>query len=752
MKSKVQRSQRGYIAFAPLLPVAFGALAGSAAAQTSLPPVVVTTPSPVIRTPAAAPPAPKAAPAPKRPPGSAAPAVQASPPATESAVAADSTGEPPPGVLIVAEQAFVPVTIVPGREVLAETGANLADSLQNRPGISATNFAPGSSRPVIRGFDTYRVRVQENGIGTHDVATLSEDHAVPIDPNAADRIEVVRGPATLRYGSQAIGGVVNATNGRIPEMMPRGGFSAVIQGGVSSVDSGRDSAFKVTGGAGNFVAYADSFERNSKDYNTPLGRQANSAAQANGHAVGGSFVGRDGYMGLSFSRYASLYGVPGGEAAEKRVRIDLERTQLQSRGAWRPGSFGVEAVRYWLGHTRYGHSEIASHDDEDEIGSRFSNRETEGRVEVQHMPVRTILGELRGAVGVQLGRRAMEGKSFEGDSLLDLARTRSTAVFLFEELQLTRQLRIQGALRYEHNTVSGNGLDLSDPTTPATVTAERTFKPVSASVGALYDLPAGVVLRGTAQFTERAPDAAELFSKGIHEATGTFEIGNPFLGIERARTFEIGLRRANGAFRFDASLYHTTFKGFIFKQLQPGTCGEVFFDPDTLEGCESAGGAGGELRELRFNQRDATFYGAELIGQLDLAKLWTGTFGVEGQYDFVHAEFSGGEAVPRIPPHRLGGGVYWRNANWLAKVGMLHAFRQDKIGLGETSTNGYTLLNAELSYTQRLPGNTYVPELTIGLKGSNLLDDDVRNHVSFKKGEVLLPGANVRLFGRIKLN
>ena len=732
---------------------------GAAHAQTALPPVVVTTPSPVVRPatpPTSAPPPPAAvqtaAPRPKspQPQSAAAPASPTpQPPAPVVQAPVPLSIEPPPGVLLVGDQTFAPVTIVPSREVLSQTGSNLADVLQSKPGITASNFAAGSSRPIIRGFDNYRVRVQENGIGSHDVSALSEDHAVPIDPNAAERIEVVRGPATLRFGSQAIGGVVNATNGRIPEAVPRGGVSAVVQGGVSSVDRGRDGAFRVTAGAGNFVAYADGFERQADDYRTPQGRQLNSFALANGHALGGSFVGRDGFMGLALSRYSSLYGIPGGEQAEKRTRIDMEQTRLQSRGEWRPGGGGIEAIRYWFGHTRYGHSEISFNSDEgmDELGSRFTNKETEGRLEVQHMPIGTMLGELRGAVGVQMGRRAMEGRSFEGDSLLDLAKTRSAAVFIFEELQMTRQLRLQGALRYEHNNVTGTGLDTTDPTAPFAVGADRTFRPVSASAGFLYDLPAGVVLRATAQLTQRAPDAAELFSKGLHEATRTFEIGNPFLGIERARTFELGLRRAQGGFRFDASVYHTRFDGFIFKRLTGFTC------DDTIDTCTSNGvGTGTELRELKFEQRDATFYGAELIGQLDLARVWGGTFGVEAQYDFVQASFAGGGNVPRIPPHRAGGGVYWRDAGWLAKVSVLHAFRQDRIEINETATSGYTLLGAELSYTQRLASGSYVPEFTIGLKGDNLLNDDVRNHVSFKKDEVLLPGANVRLFGRIKLN
>lgn len=530
--------------------------------------------------------------------------------------------------------------------------------------------------------------------------------------------------------------------------MPRGGAKGEIFGGISSVDGGRDGGFKASAGAGNVVVYGDRFERSAGDYRTPRGRQANSAVTAEGHAVGGSVVGRDGYVGVAFSRYASLYGIPGVEAALNKTRIDMEQTKIQSRGEWRPKSFGIEAVRFWLGTSRYGHDEIAFNADEghDETGSRFTNRETEARVEIQHMPIGTVLGEVRGAIGIQLGRRALEGRSFEGDSLLDLARTRNAAAFWFEELQLTRTIRLQGALRIEQSSHEGIGLDVTDPLAARAVAAERTFKPVSASAGALFDLPSGVVMRATAQLTERAPDAAELFSKGIHEATGTFEIGNPNLGLERARTFEIGFRRARGDLRFDASLYHTRFDGFIFKRLTGLGCGETFAD------CESAGGTETELKELRFEQRDATFYGAELIGQLDLARIAGGTFGVEGQYDFVHATFAAGGNVPRIAPHRAGGGIYWRDTGWLAKIGVLHAFRQDRIAATETATSSYSLLNAELSYTKRLAGSVYVPELTIGVRGDNLLNDDVRNHVSFKKDEVLLPGASVRLFGKIKLN
>jgi iron complex outermembrane receptor protein len=653
---------------------------------------------------------------------------------------------PIPGTIIVIDDAFVPVTVTTQQEIERHQGATLADTLQTKPGIAGTTFAPGANRPVIRGFDGYRVRTQEDGIGTHDVASLSEDHAVPIDPFAAEHVEVVRGPATLRYGSQAIGGVVDAGNSRIPDVMPRAGFSARFSGGLNSVNDGRDGGVSVTAGAGNFVAHADAFERHSGDYRTPAGRQLNSFVDSEGFAAGGSFVGPNGFIGVSVSRFASLYGIPGEEAEEERPRIDLEQVKLLSKGEWRVRDHGIEAIRYWFGASDYAHDEVVSEGGSDAIGSRFTNEEQEGRIEVQHLPIGTGLGQLRGAAGVQIGHRETTGTSFEGDNLLEPARTRSIAGFWFEELQMTSALRLQAAARLEHTEVAGIGLaDFSDPLNPVLFDGERSFRPASASLGLLYELPRGVVARLTGQYTERAPDAGELYSKGVHEATGTFEIGNPNLAKEKAGTVEIGLRRARGDLRFDASAYYTRFDGFIFKNLTGLKC-EATLDTCALDPTL-------ELDQVLFEQRDATFYGVELAAQYDVAPIWRGVWGIEGQYDFVRARFEDGGNVPRIPPHRLGGGMFYRDRSWLARVGLLHAFRQDEIGANETPTSSYTLLNAELSYTMMLERNGgIVPELTIGVRGENLLDDDVRNHVSFKKDEVLLPGASVRLFGTIRLN
>jgi len=734
-----------------------GAIAQSAQSPASdtieLPEVVVTVPSPVVK--------------PSKTSGSGgAGAVQAAPQEPQP----EPTLQPLPNAIVGGEGLFVPVTVTTDRELLSDGGATVTDTLQHKPGISGTNFAPGANRPIIRGLDSYRIRTQENGIGTHDVAAISEDHAIPVDPLSASQIEVVRGPATLRYGSQAMGGVVAIENGRIPIFVPPSGISGQVSGAYSSVDEGSDASFSVTGGGSGVAVHADAFNRNADDYDSPLGTVVNSFVESRGGSVGASLIGSDGFIGVAYTRFESLYGIPGEEAEEGvDPRIDMVQDKVLAKGEWRVRSGGIDAVRFWFGASDYEHQEFAIHDpgvdDQFEVGSRFTNREQEARVEVQHVPVATAFGELTGAVGVHFDNRNTRGQSFEGESLLEPVHTRSFAGFWFEELALGAGVRLQAASRIEHTEVDGSGWqsfveDPGDPDhfLPDAFDGSRSFAPVSVGLGMLYDLPFATVARLNGQYVERAPDAAELFSKGMHEATGTFEVGNPFLDKEKAMTIEAGLKKATGPFRFDVGAYYTRYNGFIYRQLTDREC-----DPEAEAGgefhCEVGGGGGGghshEAFDLvYFQQRDATFYGAELSGQLDVGRVWNGIWGFDAQYDFVRAKFTNGENVPRIPPHRLGGGIYYHDANWFARAGLLHAFEQDDFGVNEIATPGYTLVSAEASYTFALDSvDGDVPYMTIGVRGENLADDEVLNHASFKRAEnVLQPGASVRLFGTVKLN
>ena len=273
--------------------------------------------------------------------GAAAPAADEAPPAT---AAPKPELVPLPGSIVSAEGVFVPVTVTTQRELVGQGGATITETLQLKPGISGTSFAPGANRPIIRGLDSYRVRTQENGIGTHDVAAISEDHAIPVDPLAADRVEVVRGPATLRYGSQAIGGVVSVENERIPTFIPPGGFSGKVIGGYSSVDDGADGAISATAGAGGVAVHADGFKRSAEDYSSPRGTVRNSFVESEGASIGASLIGSDGFIGLAYTRFESLYGVPGEEADEGvDPQIDMVQDKVTAKGEWRGGSNGIEA-------------------------------------------------------------------------------------------------------------------------------------------------------------------------------------------------------------------------------------------------------------------------------------------------------------------------------------------------------------------------------------------------------------------------
>jgi iron complex outermembrane receptor protein len=740
--------------------------AGPATAETAtvLPDIVVTAPSPIVRArPRPAAPV-VAAPAPEAPP---------------SAPAAS-----PPGWLPIVADQFATVTVVTREDIQRNGGATLGDLLFARPGITGSSFAPGaSSRPIVRGLDSYRVRIQENGIGSNGVSDIAEDHAVPLDPLSAERVEVVRGPATLRWGSQAIGGVVNATNNRIPDALPcppqaqpRGygmpvkaiGPAAMagpclkyeMRGGFNSVDNGLDGAVILDAGAGNFAFHADASGRHADDYRIPRypylpprdqtlpfnGRQPNSSMRADGQSVGGSYIFDQGFVGVAVSRFASFYRVPGLESTETNTRIDMNQTKVTSRGEFRPQAGGIDAIRFWFGHTDYKHDELANEGGFDGVQQTFTNKEQEGRIEVQLLPFDLRFATLTTATGVQGLHQRLTAPGVEG-GLFDPNRTTSVAGFMFNEFRFNETQRAQISGRIEEARVTGSVPDLLvNPL--VNIERDRRFTPKSAAIGFLQDLPWDLVGSVTAQYVERAPRAPELLSRGVHEATETFDIGNPNLKIEAAKTVEIGLRRPRGQFRFEATAYYTRYSNFIFRNLTGETCDT---DVTTCTGAPFFG-AGGDLNQAIYSQRDATFRGGEFQSQLDVAPLWNGTFGIENQFDVVRATFADGTNVPRIPPVRVGGGVFWRDANWLARVNLLHAFGQNKIATaGETPTNGYDLLKAELSYTTPLRPNDFgARTLTVGIVGNNLLNDDIRNHVSFKKDEVLMPGRGVRFFATLK--
>lgn len=715
-----------------------------AAAQTSaeLPSATITA-SPIVRR--ASRPSPASAP---RQAPAAVPSFDAAPPAPSPDLYQ--------GTLPVVADQFATVTVMPRGEIDRSTGQTLGEILQEKPGITSSGFAPGAaSRPIVRGLDNYRVRIQENGIASSGVSEIGEDHGVPVDPLAAQTVEVIRGPATLRYGSQAIGGVVNAENNRIPTAIPQRGFAFEGRGAITTVDRGRDGAVLLDAGGGNFAVHADIWGRNSGDYKIPsypylfpeppaplVNRwQPNSAHQSNGNSIGGSFVFDRGYFGFAYTNFESKYQVPGQEATETRTNIDMKQSKLTSKGEFRPDAGVIEAIRYWFGATDYKHAEIA--DEGGFYGEQqyFLSNQKEGRVEVQLQPFDLRFAALTTAVGVQMSREKLDAPGLEG-GLFDPNTTRSFAGYMFNELRFNATQRMQLSGRIESYNVKGMVPDLFVDDS-VNIWRDRQFIPLSGAVGFLQNLPGDLVASVTYQHVERAPRAPELLSRGVHEATGTFDIGNPNLATEVANSVEAGIRRAKGPLRFEATAFYTRFSGFIYRNLTGETCDEDF--------ASCAPGNAGELLQAVYSQRDATFRGAEAQAQYDVAPILRGVWGIDGRYDIVRATFTDGTNVPRIPPQRLGGGVYYRDGNWFARVGLLHAFPQNDIADYETQTGGYDLLKAELSYTSKLPGDpSGLSEVKFGVAGDNLLNDDVRFAQSFKKDEVLQPGRTVKVFATVK--
>jgi len=688
---------------------------------------------------------------------------RAAPPTPAAPEAPDG---PPRGALHIVADQFATVTVVSNEELRRSTGATLGDVLFSKPGVTGSTFAPGAaSRPIIRGLDNYRVRIQENGIGASGVSELGEDHAVPLDPLGASQIEVVRGPATLRWGSQAVGGVVNASNRRIPEAPPcREGAAAPekavgcarleMRSAVATVANGLETAALLDAGRENVAIHADVHGRRASDYRisaypylfppdpAPLvgGRQPNSSNRSGGASLGGSYFFDAGYFGVAVTQFDSLYRIPGVEPAETGTRIDLRQTKVTAKGAFRPQSTMIDSIRFWSGLTDYKHHELADEGDGDGVRQTFTSKAHESRVEVQLAPLDVGVAKMAGVVGLQGTYQALTAPGREG-GLFDPNRTKSVAGFLFDEFRLSETSRAQIAGRIELVEVTGSFPNLLvAPGLP--LPRNRNFAPKSGAVGFLQNLPGDMVASLTAQYVERAPRAPELLSRGAHESTGTFDIGNPDLRIEAAKSVELGLRRAVGPFRFEATVFYTRFDGFIFRNFTGRTCGGDFAS------CAPAGEGGG-LRQAVYAQRDAIFRGAEFQSQWDATPLMGGVLGVENRFDVVRATFAGGGNVPRIPPVRLGGGLFWRDANWLARVDLLHAFPQNCVDpTAETQTRGYNLLKAEISYRTTLDPRSG-REMTLGLVGNNLLDEAMRNSVSFRKDEVLLPGADLRFFANM---
>lgn len=609
------------------------------------------------------------------------------------------------------------VTQVGRDDILKNGGANLADALRDVPGVADTSFAAGASRPVIRGMDAFRVAVLENGISASDVSEVGPDHGVPIDPLSARDIEVVRGAATLRYGSQAIGGVVNEINNRVPFELPSAPFSGEISSGYDTNGAGTDGSVLLDARAGQFAFHADAFGRRVSDYDIAGDQeQPNSFFRGGGYSGGTSyFFGDDNssHVGLGVVHYDARYGIP-----SDTTYIDMNQDKVMGDLSLHLGDGLVQSLNVTGAYSDYRHEEK---DPDGTIESTFLNRESNGRAELLLGPIGPFSAS---AIGVQYGDRHF---SVLGDDFLSPTHTQTQALFAFTEAPLGERLHLQAAARVEH--VSADGTPASNIPTSAD------FTPVSGSVGLLYDVSNTLKLGLTLSSAARAPGQVELFARGPHDGPGTFEVGDPDLGIERANSIEATLRYRSDRFRFEGALWDARFSDYIFGFLTGNLC-------DDSGDCSNPAGA--DLKQLFYRQRDANFWGAEGRATYDLANSSSGTLQAVALGDFVRAQFSdGGGDVPRIQPYRLGAGLNWLSAHVDAGVMFVYVGPQDRVPAGDTTTDGYVELDANLAWRPiALNG------VELALVGHNLTDDVQRNAVALNRDVVELPGRDVRLVVR----
>ena len=633
------------------------------------------------------------------------------------------------------------LTVLDSEELAKDVRPSIGETLARQPGISASSFGPTASRPILRGLSGDRIRLLTDGIGSFDVSASSPDHAVALNPLTAERIEVLRGPSALLYGSSAIGGVVNIVDRRIPRRAPENavGVAGLLSYGTAADERSANLSVDVPV-TGHFILHADGNWSKSDDLETGghlltkelrgqaaaspdpeiqaladlKGKLPNSAAKSWEAAGGLAYVDGDLNIGASFTHHDALYGVPIRFSLDPAIEaeaptIDVSQDRYDAR-AEIPLSGLFSQVRLRGGYSKYRHHEI---EDTGEIASTFRSKGGEGRAEL----VQAERGGWSGTSGLQyLDRKVgIEGE----EKFLPDSKQRQTGIFTMQSV-VRGPFRLEGGARIEFSKLSA--AEDEDLETPA---MKRSFTTFSASGGASYDFSPGWRAGATLAYSSRAPSIEELFANGPHAGTQAFEVGDPGLDPEKSVSAEVSIRRHSGPVRITASAYYTHFSNYIF-QAQTGEIED-------------------NLPVFAYGQGKANYYGFELETKAELGDAlgihWDGDLIA----DYVHATVKDFGPAPQIPPLRLLGGISGSKGPVEGRVEVEHAFRQNRNAPLETETDGYTLVNASLDWTP-LADN---PDLTLSLAANNIFDVVARRHSSLLKDYAPLAGRDIRVTARL---
>ena len=635
------------------------------------------------------------------------------------------------------------VTVLQGTDLTRELRGTIGETLSRQAGVSSTSFGPNASRPILRGFQGERIRILNDGIGSFDVSNTSVDHAVVINPQLAERIEVLRGPASLLYGSSAIGGVVNIVDKRIPREVPTEPVHLDVLGSFGSAATERNiSGVVEVPVTDRIVLHADGSFAESDDLriggfvlSRPVraaalasgdpavrdlavldGRLPNSAARTWAAGGGAAFIDADGELGFAYSHYDSLYGVPprfdlatgDGEA----VRLKVKQDRIDLRGQINAGGSFIDTIKFRFGYADYRHSEL---DDAGAIGTTFLNQGLEGRLEVAQTKRDIGSGTWRGATGVQLFARRFE--AIGDEAFVPRNDTLQAGIFTLQEVDFGAA-SVETAGRYERANVKASVSDFRG----APVFSDRNFDLFSGSLGASFGFAQGWRLGVNLSHTERAPAAEELLANGPHAGTQAFEIGNPDFVKERANGAELILRGKGEGYSFEASVYYSRFSDYIY-EVQTGAVED-------------------NLPIFQILQDNARYIGFEVQGSATLARLGDSEIKLDALADYTDAKIlGGGGMVPRIPPLRILAGIGVSGPVWDARAEIEHATSQTRLAAFETETAAYTLVNASISirpFADR-------PNTAIVVSANNLFDVDARRHASFLKNFAPLAGRDIRV-------
>lgn len=645
------------------------------------------------------------------------------------------------------------VAVLKAEDLTASLKPSIGDTLEHTAGVSSTSFGPSASRPVLRGLQGERVKLLTNGIGAIDVSNTSADHAAVINPLLAERIEVLRGPQSLLYGAAAIGGVVNVIDSRIPNSVPEEKYHLGALGSYASAANERSlSVASDVPLGGGWVAHIDGSWFKSDDLRigghalTPQlraealassllppvpgsdvdfaanaaleGRLPNTASRTWSAAGGLAYIGEGGNIGFAYSHYDSLYGVPvrwatlpdqGQEAPrlqQRQDRIDLRAEVLLGDGL-------MEKLSFRYGFADYAHFELAP---DGSVGTSFYDKGMEGRLELKQAK----RGGWSGASGLQFVHRDFD---VVGDEAF-LPRNTTAQFGLFTVQQIdTGPVKFELGGRWEHSALQSKPL----VSQPQFFSGRRNYDAWAASIGASLELAKEWRLGINLSRTERSPAAEELFANGPHAGTSAFEVGDPNLVNETAKSVEAILRGKGPGYSFELSAYHSWFGNFIF---------------DKRTGAIEDG-----LPVYQISQADARYYGFEIEGKVTLARFGGWSLEADGLADYVHATINGYGPAPRIPSLRMLGGMTLSSSSLDLRGEVERVTAQNRTAQNETATPGYTMVNAEVTWR---PWGDDRP-LSIVLSANNLFDVVARRHASYLKDYAPLAGRDIRLTARLEI-